>query len=437
MRIGIDIRATQFTVSGQRGFGSYVASMVEGLLTAASPHDFVLFVLPGLPLPERITQAVRTTRCRIVPLPTALVDDNSLLGRLRGIWRLHYLSRGVMHRWQLSVAVRRHHLDVIHIAVPFDQWLFSDIETFLQGRCRVVKTAYDLIPLIMQDQYFGAGTARMRFSYERQLRAYRHADSVVAISASAGEDFVRLAGVDSSRVRVVPCGVPEYFVPSNDTVQQLECLERFGLSPRYFLFCSGPGPNKNRGRVMEAFGRFLAARADRNVQLVFTGPDYEPDMKGLKLIAFDGHVRPGQLRVLGFVPTDDLVTLFRGAIALVTPSLYEGFGLPAAQAMRTGTPVIASDRSSHPEVVGDAGLLVDPLDVDAIADAMTRLADDQSLRERLVARGLERGRRFTLTAQTDLLLKVYEELESSPRAMPELSGSLRKANFRVGAGPRS
>ena len=128
----------------------------------------------------------------------------------------------------------------------------------------------------------------------------------------------------------------------------------------------------------------------------------------MQMKAYQAGLSRKQLVFTGFVSDADLVTLYAGATALVSPSLYEGFGLPAGQAMRAGTPVIASDRTSQPEVVGDAGLLVDPEDVGAIAGAMRRLAGEPGLRAELSARGRERVRRFDWQHQAQAMLAVYE-----------------------------
>lgn len=422
MRIGVDVRATQLSHCGLRGLGEYVYTMLDGLLVAAPEHEYVLFTMPGHPVPARLAAHIAAGDCRAVELPTRMLLRNTIVGRLRRVWRLHYVWGEREQRRDLAAAARRARLDVLHIPVPFEGTMFADVGDALRGRCRVVKTAYDLIPLIFAEQIFPPGSGAERFVYDKQLLSYRGADAVVAISASAGDDFARLGGVDPHRIRVVPCAVPPHFASVMDEERLRAGRAKYGLTSPFFLFCSGTGFTKNRPRVVEAFGRFLEGRADRaSYQLVFVGPHDDQDEGALKVAAFDAGYGRSQFRVLGYVPNDDLVALFAAALALVTPSLYEGFGLPAAQAMSTGTPVIASNRASHPEVVGDAGLLVDPYDVDAIAGAMTRLADDAALRAELGARGRERARRFTIAAQTRALLQIYghEEADApSPRRVP-------------------
>jgi glycosyltransferase involved in cell wall biosynthesis len=415
MRIGIDVRATQF-VHGARGLGAYVYTMLDGLLAEAPGHEYVLVTLPDLPLPPRLAAHADAGRCRVVQLPTRLLFGDSGLGRLPRLWRLYYRRGEREHHAALAALARRERLDVLHVAVPFDGAMFAGVGGRLRGRCRVVTTAYDLIPLVFEDVHFPPGSARQRLVYDRQLRGYRDADAVIAISASARDDFVRLSGLDPARVRVVPYAVGGHFAPLEQPDAGRALLAASGVRPPYFLFCSGAGFNKNRPRVVEAFGRFLADRpaSDRRFQLVFAGPERELDVDTLKAVAFDGGISREQFVMTGFVPEATLVALFGLAVALVTPSLYEGLGLPAAQAMRTGTPVIASNRSSHPELVGDAGLLVDPYDVGAIAEAMTRLAGDEALRRSLAERGLARARPFTPAAQARALLAVYED-----RSAPE------------------
>jgi glycosyltransferase involved in cell wall biosynthesis len=165
-------------------------------------------------------------------------------------------------------------------------------------------------------------------------------------------------------------------------------------------------PRKNVGRLVEAFAR-CRTRTPRLLTLVLAG------QVGRGHTGLDTQVaeleRQGAVVRPGYVDRADLAALMSGATVFALPSLYEGFGMPILEAMACGTPVVASDTSSLPEVVGDAGLLVNPLDVEAIAAGLQRLLDDAALREALSAKGLQRSREFSWTRCARETLSVLRE----------------------------
>ena len=201
-------------------------------------------------------------------------------------------------------------------------------------------------------------------------RAYyaklRRADAIIAISQSAKDDAIRLLRIPPARIHVVHHGVDhERFRPSVGE-------GTYADHPPYFVHIGGRNENKNQARLLEAFARVASERPD--VHLYFAGPWSEADHDWLEhertRLGLDARVHH-----LGYVPDNDLPSLYGNAVAFVFPSLEEGFGLPVLEAMACGAPVITSNRSSLPEVAGQAGLLVDPLDVGAIAHALMTLCD--------------------------------------------------------------
>ncbi len=405
MRIGIDIRTTQLG-SGVRGIGTYIFDLIEGVARLAPENEYVLIAFPDLPLPERLQSLPAS--CRVTLLPTRRLHATQLFirRRVRRVWRLYYQQRQREHRRGLERIAEREKLDVLHLATVTEEFFYAD-GCF---RCRVVKTLYDLIPLVLREEFLREWHGIHWYIYESQIASYRRADAVAAISEATRQDGITRLSLPPEKVHVVPPAISPDFFPVTDAARRKDCLARYGLCGPYFLFCSGNGVNKNRERVLQAFAQFAERHpSGADCHLVFAGPQTADHVAPLKLQAFELGLSARQFKVTGFVPDEDLVTLYSAATALVTPSLYEGFGLPAAQAMACGTPVIASDRSSHPEVVGDAGLLVDPYCVEAIADAMLRLAQDPVLRADLSARGQERVRRFSGENQARAMLAVYRD----------------------------
>jgi glycosyltransferase involved in cell wall biosynthesis len=234
----------------------------------------------------------------------------------------------------------------------------------------------------------------------------RAASHVIADSTATKRDLVQLYGTDPDRITVIPLGLDELFQPVTDPARLADVRARYGIPGDYLLYVGTLQPRKNLVRLIEAWARVIA---DCRLQiadlgrwtLVLAGKKgwlYEEIFATVRRLGLEG-------RVLfpGYVPEEDLPALLSGATAFVWPSLYEGFGLPVLEAMACGTPVIAANVSSLPEVVGDAGLLVDPLDSEALAAAMQRLLADAdpstplraSLRAELRQRGLARAKLFS------------------------------------------
>jgi glycosyltransferase involved in cell wall biosynthesis len=233
------------------------------------------------------------------------------------------------------------------------------------------------------------------------------ATAVLADSRATKDDLVRAYGVDPGRVHVIYLGRDETFGPVRDVDQLARVREHYGVAGRYFLYVGTLQPRKNLGRVIDAFARHADDPALAGVQLVLAGKrgwlydDLFAQVTRLGLTS----------RVIfpGYVEETDLPALLSGALALVFPSLYEGFGIPVLEAGACGVPVITSNTSSLPEVAGDAALLVDPHDVDAIADAMFRVATDAELRAELDRRGQENVKRFSWEKCARETLAVLEE----------------------------
>jgi glycosyltransferase involved in cell wall biosynthesis len=213
----------------------------------------------------------------------------------------------------------------------------------------------------------------------------RVATRVIAISQATKADLVRHYRVPEDKIAVVYHGVEARFRPTPDPAVPA----RYGLPDRYFLYLGTLQPRKNLERLVQAYGR-LPGDAPALVLAGAKGWYFERIAAAIAGLGLNERVF-----LPGYVADADVPALLSGALALVYPSLYEGFGLPALEAMACGTPVLAANTSSLPEVVGAAGLLVDPQRVDEIAAAMQRLLADESLRADLGRRGRERAALFS------------------------------------------
>ena len=235
-------------------------------------------------------------------------------------------------------------------------------------------------------------------------RAARRADCVVVDSEYVGRQVVEELGVREDRVRVVPLGVGEEYRPA-DPETVAEVLTRFGVRPPYLLAVGRGYPHKNVAGLLRAVARL---HRSHDAQLVLVGDAYRAGDEVDRLTAELG-LAATVVRT-GFVSAEELGALYAGATAFAFPSLSEGFGLPPLEAMARGVPVVASSLTAVPEVVGDAGLLADPRDPEAFADALGRVLGDSSLRAELRAKGFARAKAFTWERCAAGTLAVYREL---------------------------
>ena len=213
-------------------------------------------------------------------------------------------------------------------------------------------------------------------------------EGLVAISEHARHDAGEVLGIPLERIRVVYPGVAEpFFAPSPEKAGPIRA--RYKLESPYLLFVGCIEPRKNIPGLIAAYRR-LPQGLRRDVQLVVAGPFGWAAEEVRSMLADDAD----HIRYLGYVPEDDMPGLFFGASALVYPSYYEGFGLPVAQALAAGVPVIASNRTSLPEVVGGAGLLVDPDSPDELSAAMEQVVTCPGIARDLAARGQLRAQAF-------------------------------------------
>jgi len=269
--------------------------------------------------------------------------------------------------------------------------------TPLVSPCPSVVTIYDLSFIIFPQgfKYF----KRLYLALFTRLSAQK-ARRIITISESTKRDTVRLLGVSSKKVDVVYCGVDEAFRPLPEG-EVASFRQKRGLPERIMLFVGTIEPRKNVARLVEAYSRLR----DGQVKLVIGGARgwlYEEVFARVEELGLTGDVL-----FPGYIPPDELPLWYNAAELFVYPSLYEGFGLPPLEAMACGTPVITSNVSSLPEVVGEAGLTVDPMDSEGLAEAMSQVLSDEALRQSMRERGLDRAARFSWAEAARETAEVY------------------------------
>jgi glycosyltransferase involved in cell wall biosynthesis len=267
----------------------------------------------------------------------------------------------------------------------------------------VVATIHDVVPLSHPEWN------RYRFPRLKALlwqRSIGWATHIITVSASAKRDIEQWCGLDANRISVTPLGVSQAWFREADHDEIRRLRRTYDLPERYFLFLGVMQPRKNIGCLLEAHG-LLPVNLQREFPLVAAGPPGWGCASEEAALAAD---HTGVLRRLGAIPDHNLLPLVQGATALVLPSLHEGFGLPVLEAMAAGTPVIASNAGALPEVANGAAILVDPLDIGALSEAMRGLCGDRHLQLSLRKKGLERARQFTWQRTAELTAGVYRRV---------------------------
>jgi glycosyltransferase involved in cell wall biosynthesis len=232
----------------------------------------------------------------------------------------------------------------------------------------------------------------------------RRADQIITISESTRQDVIRWLGARPNKVRAIHCGVEPRFKPMRDEARLTTFRTARGLPENFILYLGTIEPRKNLIRLIDAYAD-LRRRGVTQWPLILAGGRGWHDTPILEHAA---QADLGEaLQFAGFVPDEEQPLWYNAATLFVYPSEYEGFGLPPLEALACGTPVVASNSSSLPEVVGDAAVLVDPTRSSAIADGIQRVLEDKPLRERLAEAGPEQSKAFTWRRMAEETLAVY------------------------------
>jgi len=304
---------------------------------------------------------------------------------------------------EMHKVINAHEVDLIHVPHTFWRPLIT--------RAPYVITVHDLLDYMYRART-NNGMRRMMHSYfTRQVM--HHAARIFAVSNFTKRDVGRFFDVKPEKIEVVYNALDETFLRGHSTpAEQAVVRGRFQVDSPFLLYAGRISPHKNVARIIEAFsalkGELAKEGAYPDLKLIVIGDEVSknPDIRRAVIRSGVQH----DVRFLGYVSIDVLRIFFDMAKVFVFPSLYEGFGLPPLEAMAHGTPVVASNITALPEVVGNAALMVNPENVFEISRALLRVLTDQALRERMKAAGLEQAQRFSWDASVRRMLQLYEEV---------------------------
>ena len=284
---------------------------------------------------------------------------------------------------------------------------YFSIPKIIRKKKKSVKflTIYDLIP-VLYPQYFNG---RKVLQVKKAFNSLSPSDFVICISQSTKNDFCSLVKFDPSRAFVVPLAASESFFPCKDLQLIQQVKKKYGIpSGQYILSVGTLEPRKNIKQLIISFQRIIEQEKMRDLNLVLVGAK---SCIHDKLFAASNlsHDLGKRVILTGYIPDQDLTPLYSGGLVFVYPSLYEGFGLPPLEAMQCGVPVITSNTSSLPEVVGDAGIIVSPHDTDAICHHILELYRSSTLRQELADKSLKQAKKFSWTKCFRQTINAYKK----------------------------
>lgn len=383
MRIGVDA----CTWANRRGYGRFTRTLVSTMMTEFPQHEYTLVVDQDT---ARASSFPEGAQIEIVPTSEQPTQAASAYG-----------SRRLRDLWKMSQAVARSHFDV---------FLFPTSYSFypIFGKTPTVVVFHDAIAEQHPELIFPRRRSRLLWKLKTWL-AMRRADRLITVSQNSREQISLIFRRPIATIEVITEGPAPCFKPLDTSGSAAAVLKRYGLPPNVplVLYVGGISPHKNLETLVRAMRRINGPW-----QLVLVGDfasdsffsSYDDVLELTRKIDIANRVT-----FTGYVPDEDLVVLYNVATMLVIPSLSEGFGLPAVEAMACGLPVAASNRGSLPDVVGNAGLLFDPRSEQEIAGVISRLLTDEPLRNELRMKSLERAKLFSWKSGAHKMISILKE----------------------------
>lgn len=370
LRIAIDAHAVGAKLGGNE---SYAVNLIEALAQIDSVNNYTIYVTTD-EARDRFHQRWPNFKVRSTLPHTPLIRIPLTL----------------------SAELRKHPVDVLHVqftAPPFCP-------------CPVVVSIHDLSFEHLPQTFNRRSRTQLRLTVRHSAR---RAARILSLSEHTRLDIMETYGIEAERIKAIPLAAPKHFAPVEDNRELQRVRHNYGIDSDYILSVGSIQPRKNLARLIKAYASLRGGNSAAKLpKLVLVGKCawlYDQTLRTLE----ESGVKDSVV-LTGYVPEADLPALYTGALCFVYPSYFEGFGLPPLEAMKCGAPVIVGNRTSLPEVVGDAALAVDPFDTDAIAEAIKLLMNNSQLREELSVKGQKRAAAFDWQETARKTLMVYEEV---------------------------
>jgi len=387
MRIGVD--ATCW--ANKRGYGRFTRELLDALVRIDTTNEYLFFVDNETAEANDLPASVKTivAQTNFSPAKAAAAGGSRSLGDI----------------WSMSRSVMQHPVDIFFFPTMYSYFP-------ILNRVKIVVTLHDLIADNYPELTFP--DARSKYFWRLKQRvAIWQASTIATVSEYSRSQILRRFSLPKTRLRIISEAAQPVFRVTAPGVDRDAALAKYELNSRdqFLIYVGGISPHKNLSKLVEAFHEIH--NSSPSVKLVLVG-DYKDDPFYSAYPSLRAQIDElklnGSVLFTGFVPDEDLVHLYNAAVALVFPSMDEGFGLPAVEAMSCGTPVAASNCGSLPEVLGDAGVFFDPMNARDIASVVSTLLTDESKRQQLRDRGLERSRLFRWESAAADALAIFNEL---------------------------
>jgi glycosyltransferase involved in cell wall biosynthesis len=370
LRIAIDAHSVGTKLGGNE---SYAVNLIESLAQIDEVNDYTLYVTTA-EARDRFHQRWPNFKVRTTLPHTPLIRIPLTL----------------------SAELRKHPVDVLHVqftAPPFCP-------------CPVVVSIHDLSFEHLPHTFHRRSRTQLRLTVRHSAR---RATRILTLSEHTRRDVIDTYGIEPSRITAIPLAAPTHFSPIEDDRELQRVRHNYGIDGPYILSVGSIQPRKNLARLVNAYvllrGKYTQTELPKLVLVGKCAWLYDETLRAVEQTG----VKKSTI-VTGYVPEADLPALYSGALCFVYPSYFEGFGLPPLEAMKCGAPVIVGNKTSLPEVVGDAALTVDPFDVGSIAAAIEKLINDSDLRRELSVKGRKRAEMFDWRETARRTLEIYQQI---------------------------
>ncbi len=389
MRIGVDACCW----SNQRGFGRFTRELLTELLRLDRENEYWLFADENTAAQNKLPD---TAHVVTVPTDVPPVEAASASGR-----------RSLADLWTMTRHVLKHKLDLFFFPAIYSYFPILNLTA-------VAVTIHDMIPADHPESVFAE--KRLQFFWNlKEFAALKQADMILTVSEYSKKQILKHHRLPESRVRVITEGSSPIFRPvaRDGAFHQILQKHRIGAEDRFLLYVGGISPHKNLKTLIKAYAHLQSDSNFSDVKLILVG-DYKNDPFYSDYPALKQQAEQLQLRdkiyFAGFVEDSDLVCLYNAASVMVLPSLQEGFGLPAMEALACGAPVCASCTGSLPEILGEAAQYFDPYSPDEMYRVIRNILEDSKLRKRMQESGLQRAGRFSWIRASEDTLAVFREM---------------------------
>ncbi|GAC1035824.1 glycosyltransferase family 1 protein [Pseudomonas sp. No.117] len=415
MRIVLDLQGAQ-TESRYRGIGRYCLSLAQGIARNRGEHELILllngqFADTILPIRLQFRDLLPASAIQVWygPQPTAACLPGNE-------WRR---AAAELLREAFIATLEP---DVVLICSLFEGTADNAIVSLdrFQPSCPTAVILYDLIPLMNPEQYLDPHPVFKNF-YLDKIEQLQAATGWLGISESSCREGREIIGLPQERLFNISTAADPQFAPQVlEPERRALLLEKFSIQKDFALYTGGADARKNLERLIEAYAR-LSAPSRAAHQLVLAGKMPEQSIAAFKAHAARVGIAEHELIFTGYITDHELIGLYTLCKVFVFPSWHEGFGLPALEAMSCGAPVIGSNRSSIPEVIGNPESLFDPLDVTGMAEMIERVMDDEIFRQELIRRGLEQSGRFSWDLTANRCIHALEQLATLAETSVQLA----------------